>query len=164
MSTDFQLPAGAPPAFHVLAKPTGAVCNLNCTYCFFLSKQALYPGSRFRMSDEVLETSIRQLFAAHRTPEVTVAWQGGEPPGVCVFAETCGGALALEHTGDVYACDHYVAPDYKLGNIQETHRVDMLISPRQVAFGRAKRDTLPQSCRDCPVRFACHGSAPAIAS
>ncbi|HFD39643.1 MAG TPA: radical SAM protein, partial [Anaerolineae bacterium] len=72
-------PKNAPPAFHLLAKPTGAVCNLDCKYCFFLSKEALYPGSSFRMSDEVLEAYIRQLLAAHRTPEVNVAWQGGEP-------------------------------------------------------------------------------------
>src|SRR5690606_4239367 len=69
----------APPAFHLLAKPTGAVCNLDCQYCFFLSKEQLYPGDRFRMADELLERYIRQLLEAHRVPEVTVAWQGGEP-------------------------------------------------------------------------------------
>ena len=70
----------APPAFHLLAKPTGAVCNLDCSYCFFLSKEMLYPGSRFRMADELLETYLRQLIEAHsRVPEVTIAWQGGEP-------------------------------------------------------------------------------------
>ena len=72
--------ATAPRAFHLLAKPTGAVCNLDCDYCFFLSKQMLYPGSRFRMADELLETYIRQLIEAHaRVPVVQVAWQGGEP-------------------------------------------------------------------------------------
>jgi sulfatase maturation enzyme AslB (radical SAM superfamily) len=55
------------------------VCNLDCAYCFFLSKELLYPGSRFRMADELLETYIRQLIEAHRAPEVTIAWQGGEP-------------------------------------------------------------------------------------
>ena len=70
----------APPAFHLLAKPTGAVCNLDCAYCFFLSKEMLYPGSRFRMADELLEAYIRQLIEAHaQVPEVTIAWQGGEP-------------------------------------------------------------------------------------
>src|SRR5438876_11683040 len=70
----------APPAFHLLAKPTGAVCNLDCSYCFFLSKEMLYPGSRFRMADELLEAYVRQLIEAHsRVPEVTIAWQGGEP-------------------------------------------------------------------------------------
>ena len=69
-----------PAAFHLLAKPTGAQCNLDCDYCFFLSKEMLYPDSRFRMSDEQLESYLRQLIQAHaRVPEVTIAWQGGEP-------------------------------------------------------------------------------------
>ena len=69
-----------PLAFHLLVKPTGAVCNLDCKYCFFLSKEILYPGSRFRMAEDLLETYIRQLLEAHHgVPEVTIAWQGGEP-------------------------------------------------------------------------------------
>lgn len=70
---------GAPAAFHLLAKPTGAICNLDCSYCFFLSKEELYPGSPFRMTDDLLAEYLRQLLEAHRAPEVTVAWQGGEP-------------------------------------------------------------------------------------
>jgi uncharacterized protein len=62
-----------------MAKPTGAACNLHCDYCFFLKKENLYPGSSFRMSDEVHEAYIRQLLEAHQVPQVTVAWQGGEP-------------------------------------------------------------------------------------
>src|SRR5512136_1567239 len=72
-------PPYAPPAFHLLSKPAGAICNLNCAYCFFLAKEMLYPGSRFRMADEQLENYLRQLIEAHQTPEVTIAWQGGEP-------------------------------------------------------------------------------------
>ncbi len=68
-----------PPAFSLLAKPTGSVCNLDCAYCFFLEKERLYPGARSRMSDELLERYIRQLIEAHRAPEVSIAWQGGEP-------------------------------------------------------------------------------------
>ena len=358
--------AGVPPAFHLLAKPTGPICNLDCEYCFFLSKEALYPGDRFRMADELLETYLRQLLEAHRTPEVTVAWQGGEPtmmgldffkrsvelverlrkpwqqvqhtiqtngvllddswaaffkqhgflvglsidgpkhihdayrvdqrgegsfdrvmagyehlrrhdvdvnvlctvhavnqdrslevyhffrdelglrfmqfipiverttetmlplanigwstsskqkrplyvqagnrvtdrsvdpeaygrflieifdewvqrdigevfvqmfdtalanwhgePGaVCVFSETCGLALAMEHNGDLYSCDHYVEPDHLLGNIDETPMIELIASDRQRAFGQAKNDSLPQYCLDCEVRFACHGGCP----
>ena len=66
-------------SFHLLAKPTGAACNLDCGYCFFLSKEMLYPGSRFRMADELLEEYIRQLLEAHNVSVVTIAWQGGEP-------------------------------------------------------------------------------------
>jgi serine-type anaerobic sulfatase-maturating enzyme len=360
------LPPGAPPAFHLLAKPTGAICNLDCTYCFFLSKEMLYPGSRFRMADDLLETYLRQLIEAHaRVPEVAVAWQGGEPtmmgldffrrsvelaerlkrpgqriaytiqtngtllddewgaffaehgflvglsidgpremhdtyrvdkggkptfdrvmeglralqrnhvewnalttihdanqdrgrevyrflrdgcgarfmqfipiierstpellpianagwgervegrplyrqtgelvtersvapegygrflidvfedwirhdigevyvqmfdvalanwfgepPGLCIHSETCGTALALEHNGDLYSCDHFVEPDHKLGNIEEHRMIDLIVLPQQRAFGRAKRDTLPRYCLECDVRFACHGGCP----
>lgn len=69
----------SPPAFHLLAKPSGSTCNIDCTYCFFLSKDALYPGDKQRMSEATLEAYIRQLLEAHRVPQVTVAWQGGEP-------------------------------------------------------------------------------------
>ena len=360
------LPAGAPVAFHLMAKPTGAVCNLDCTYCFFLSKEMLYPGSRFRMADDLLELYIRQLIGAHAgSPEVVVAWQGGEPtmmgldffrraaglaeaikrpgqrvvhtiqtngtllddrwaqffaehgflvglsidgprgvhdtyrvdkggkgsfgrvmnglaalrrhgvqwnalttvhaanqdrgrevyrflreecgarylqfipvieratgetlpianagwgrsvrdrplyvqegslvtrrsvspegygrflievfedwvrrdvgevyvqmfdvalanwygepPGLCVHSETCGLALALEHNGDLYSCDHFVEPGSRLGNIRETNMLELIASPPQQAFGLAKRDTLPRHCRKCDVRFACHGGCP----
>lgn len=341
-------PKRAPDYFHVLAKPTGPICNLDCEYCFFLSKEALYPGDRFRMADELLETYLRQLFESHTTsPELTVAWQGGEPtlmgvdffrravqladdlrrpgqtvthtiqtngtlltdewcellhangflvgisidgppslhdryrvdkrgnptfdkvrrglellrahevefnilctvnaanqehglevyryfrdelgarhlqfipiverdnltgfqegdrvtdrsvdpvawgrfltevfdewlrhdvgtvyvshfdtalaswlglePSLCIFAETCGDAVALEHNGDLYSCDHFVEPDYLLGNIFDTHLVELLGSDRQQAFGEAKRDTLPQYCVACDVRFACNGECP----
>jgi uncharacterized protein len=341
-------PPTAPQYFHVLAKPTGPICNLDCDYCFFLSKESLYPGDRFRMSEDLLETYLRQLFESQASsPEVTVAWQGGEPtligveffrkaieiterltwPGqvvhhtiqtngtlltdewcrlfkekgflvgisidgppvmhdryrvdkrgnpsspkvlrglgllkehevdfnilctvnaanqddplgvyryfrdelgarfiqfiaiverdnetgfqegdrvtdrsvdpqawgrflsevfdewlrrdvgtvyvshfdaalaswvgapaaMCIYAETCGDAVALEHNGDLYSCDHFVEPRYLLGNIFETHMVDLLASPEQRAFGKAKRDTLPQYCLDCSVRFACNGECP----
>lgn len=72
-------PATAPPTFHLLAKPSGSTCNIDCTYCFFLSKEALYPNDKHRMSDATLDAYIRQLLESHRTPQVTVAWQGGEP-------------------------------------------------------------------------------------
>ena len=72
-------PLAAPPSFHLLAKPSGSTCNIDCAYCFFLSKEALYPNDKHRMSATTLESYIRQLIEAHRTPEVTVAWQGGEP-------------------------------------------------------------------------------------
>ena len=66
-------------SFHLLAKPTGAICNLDCTYCFFLSKDALYPGDRMRMTTETLESYLKQLLASQPDGPVSVAWQGGEP-------------------------------------------------------------------------------------
>ncbi len=306
-----------------MAKPTGAICNLDCEYCYFLSKEMLYPGSRFRMAAELQEAYIRQLLAAHdRVPEVVVAWQGGEPtmmgldffrrsielervyarpgqrvlntiqtngtllddewgaflrendflvgisidgprplhdayrvdkggkptydrvirgldvlkrhdvdwnvlttihaanedhgrlvytflrdelgatfiqfipvvervtedelpvadagwgdlyvqmfdtalanfhgePGaMCVHAETCGLQLALEHTGDLYSCDHYVEPSYLLGNISENALLELIVLPQQKAFGEAKRSTLPRYCLECDVRVACNGGCP----
>jgi uncharacterized protein len=341
----------APPRIHVLVKPTGAACNLACAYCFFLDKELLYPDSKFRMSDEVLEAYIQQLVEAHRSNHVTVAWQGGEPTlmglefyrraieyqkryarpgmtfentmqtngtllddewceffkendyligisidgprhlhdtyrldkgggptfervmrglrllqkhgveynilvavnrtnadhplevyrflrdeaqttwiqfipvveriddqghtiyqkgtrvsersvrpeqlgrfliqifdewvrhdvgrvyvqtfeaavrnwlrmpssGMCVFEPTCGLGLALEHNGDLYSCDHFVEPDYLLGNIMDTPMAEMVSSEGQRQFGLDKRDTLPRYCRECAVRFACHGECP----
>ena len=344
-------PENAPPAFHLLAKPTGAACNLDCAYCFFLDKEALYPGSRFRMSDATLELYIRQLVESHRADTVNIAWQGGEPTlmgldfyrramalaekyrrpgmkylhtlqtngtllddewaaffkqhdfligisidgprdvhdvyrvdkggrptfdrvmrglrllqkhgvehnvlttvngvnadyplevyrflrddagatwmqfipvverigadgsallqdgtrvsersvgpdqfgrflcavfdewvrrdvgrifvqtfeatlrnwlgmrtsGMCVFNETCGAGPALEHNGDLYSCDHFVEPKHLLGNIRNEHMIEMVASPRQLKFGRDKRDSLPRCCLECDVRFACHGECP----
>ncbi|MCA0331717.1 MAG: anaerobic sulfatase maturase [Actinobacteria bacterium] len=358
----------APRAFHVMSKPTGAICNLDCDYCFFLSKESLYPGSSFRMADDVLRAYVAQLLAAHRgADEVVVAFQGGEPTlmgtgffrrvvelerqlaapgqrvlntvqtnatlvddemaaffaengflvgvsidgpremhdayrvdkggkptydrvvqglrtlqrhrvdwnalttinaanadhglevyrflrdelgaqyiqlipivervtpellplaeagwgaragerplyqqsgdvvtsrsvgaeqygqflvevfeewarrdvgdvfvpffdtalahwlgmhqaGACVHAQVCGEALALEHNGDLYSCDHYVEPAHRLGNLAEGRTLlEMVDSPQQKAFGRAKLDTLPQYCRACDVRFACNGGCP----
>ena len=290
-----------PAALHVMAKPTGAICNLDCSYCFFLSKEELYPGSRFRMTDAVLqriEHTIQtngtlldddwgELLAAHdflvgisidgprelhdayrvdkggkptfdrvlrgldRLKAHGVRWNvlttvhhaneehglevyrflrvelgaayvqlipiverpspGGIPLGdtvtdrsvspegygrflvevfeewvvrhdvgrvyvqmfdstlagfldvsgsLCVHAETCGKALALEDNGDLYPCDHLVEPAHLLGNITERPLLELVASPQQVAFGNAKRDSLPTYCRRCDVRFACHGGCP----
>jgi uncharacterized protein len=92
--------------------------------------------------------------------DVTLANWVGEPPGLCVHSETCGLALALEHTGDLYSCDHFVEPRYRLGNIKEHRMLDLVASQQQVQFGLDKRDALPQFCLDCDVRFACHGGCP----
>jgi uncharacterized protein len=87
------------------------------------------------------------------------AWIG-QPGSLCVFAPTCGMALALEHNGDLYSCDHYVEPDYLLGNIQNNHMQELASSEKQIRFGESKLKTLPQYCRKCNVRFACHGGCP----
>jgi uncharacterized protein len=79
---------------------------------------------------------------------------------LCVFSPTCGDALALEHTGDLYSCDHFVEPDFKLGNIRETNMADLVATARQRKFGTDKRDALPKYCRECSVRFACNGGCP----
>lgn len=86
-------------------------------------------------------------------------WAGG-PAELCVFAETCGESLALEHNGDLYACDHYVYPEYRLGNIVERSIGTLAHAPRQQRFGRAKRETLPRRCRQCAHLFVCNGGCP----
>jgi uncharacterized protein len=88
-------------------------------------------------------------------------WLGMDQVGLCVHARTCGDAVALEHNGDLYSCDHYVEPDHLLGNITEGRTMlELVESPRQRAFGQAKLDGLPQYCRSCDVRFACNGGCP----
>ena len=87
------------------------------------------------------------------------AWALGGA-SLCVFQPTCGRALALEHNGDLYSCDHFVFPAYRLGNIANAPIAALVDSPQQVAFGQAKLDTLTAYCRDCEVRFACHGDCP----
>ena len=88
-------------------------------------------------------------------------WLGMHQTGMCVHARTCGSAVALEHNGDLYSCDHFVDPEHLLGSIAEGRTLlELVTSPQQKAFGRAKVDTLTRQCRECAVRFACHGGCP----
>ena len=108
--------------------------------------------------DEWVKRDVGRVFIP--TFESALANWYGVPAGICVFNETCGSALALEHNGDLYACDHYVEPNYLLGNITETPMAEMLMNEKQQSFGQAKKKDLPQYCLDCEVRFACHGECP----
>ena len=92
--------------------------------------------------------------------DVALANWYGEPPSLCIHSETCGKALALEHNGDLYSCDHFVEPKHLLGNIAEQNMLEMVASPQQRRFGDDKRDLLPEYCLSCDVRFACHGGCP----
>jgi uncharacterized protein len=92
--------------------------------------------------------------------DVALANWHGEPSGLCVHSPTCGTALALEHNGDLYSCDHFVEPAHVLGNIADARMIELIGSPQQLAFGRQKLDALPKYCRECDVRFACHGGCP----
>jgi uncharacterized protein len=84
----------------------------------------------------------------------------GLPPSLCVFRPTCGAAMALEHNGDLYSCDHYVYPENKLGNIMGQSLLSLVNSPQQHAFGQEKLRSLPRYCRECEFRFACNGECP----
>jgi len=92
--------------------------------------------------------------------DAAVASWIGAPATMCIFSETCGNAVSVEHNGDVYSCDHFATPQHRLGNICQTHLLQIVSSDAQKRFGAAKRDALPRYCRQCPVRFACHGECP----
>ena len=92
--------------------------------------------------------------------DVTLEAYFGSYTLLCIHAPTCGYGPAIEHNGDVYSCDHYVEPDYRLGNIAETHMIDMVASPKQRKFGMDKQATLTRQCLNCDVRHLCHGGCP----
>ncbi len=118
------------------------------------------PWGRFLMAifDEWVRNDVGRVFV--QTFDAALGKWVGVPRGLCIFDETCGGAMALEHNGDLYACDHYVYPDFKLGNILERPMAELAHLPAQLAFGEAKKDTLPRYCLECEVRFACKGECP----
>ena len=108
--------------------------------------------------DEWVQRDVGTVFV--QIFDSTLASWCGLPPSVCVFQETCGRALVLEHNGDLYSCDHFVDPKHRLGNILETPMIDLVNSPVQRQFGEDKREQLPATCQDCDVRFACQGECP----
>jgi uncharacterized protein len=107
--------------------------------------------------DEWVQRDVGKVFVT--TFDVALgSWMGHH--NSCVVSPTCGNALVLEHNGDVYSCDHFVEPDYKLGNIKETTLQTLVNSEQQRRFGQNKFDTLPKYCKECPVLFACYGECP----
>jgi len=92
--------------------------------------------------------------------DVSLGIWSGHGPGLCLFLKDCGEGLALEHNGDLFSCDHFVYPKFKLGNIMNESIAAMVNSQTQKKFGESKSSTLPKFCRECDVRFACHGECP----
>ena len=92
--------------------------------------------------------------------DTTLASWVGQNPGLCIFSETCGDAMIIEHNGDVYSCDHFVYQDYKLGNVKKKTIRQMTDSPQQRKFGLDKKNTLPKYCQECEFKFACNGGCP----
>ena len=92
--------------------------------------------------------------------DCTLANWMGVLPGICAYSKECGHAGVIEHNGDVYSCDHFVFPEYKLGNIREQSLIDMLYGEKQQAFSRLKHTSLPRQCKECDMEFACHGECP----
>ena len=92
--------------------------------------------------------------------DCTLANWMGVLPGICAYSKECGHAGVMEHNGDVYSCDHFVFPEYKLGNIRDLSLIDMLYGEKQQAFSRLKHTLLPRQCKECDMEFACHGECP----
>jgi uncharacterized protein len=114
---------------------------------------------RFLMAifDEWVRRDVGTVFV--QTFDVTLGSFVGQH-NLCIFSPTCGEAVCLEHNGDLYSCDHYVEPAYRLGNIHETPLSELAASEQQQQFGQAKLTGLPRYCRECEVLFACHGECP----
>ena len=108
--------------------------------------------------DEWVKEDISHIFV--QLFDATLANWAGEPPGICSMSPTCGRAAAMEANGDVYSCDHFVFPNYRLGNIRQQSLTTMLYGERQQQFGRNKSASLPRQCRECRFLFACHGECP----
>jgi uncharacterized protein len=108
--------------------------------------------------DEWVRRDVGRVFV--QIFDVALAAWVGQRPGLCIFEETCGNALALEHNGDLYSCDHFVRPAHRLGNIRKTELPVLVGGEAQHAFGQAKLSDLPAYCRACHVRFVCNGECP----
>lgn len=108
--------------------------------------------------DEWVRNDVGRFFV--QLFDATLANWVGQSPGICTLAPTCGHAGVVEWNGDVYSCDHFVFPQYRLGNIRENTVTEMMHSSRQLAFGQAKRTALPRQCRECRFLFACNGECP----
>ncbi len=111
-----------------------------------------------RVFDRWVRADVGSIFV--QIFDATLAGMVGVKPGVCSMATTCGHAAMMEHNGDLYSCDHFAFPEYRLGNIMESGIAEMMVSERQLKFGEAKRDNLPPTCRSCRYLNLCNGECP----
>lgn len=143
----------------IVASPSGMPCAAG-GHVGHVGQISAEQWGRFLISvfDEWLCRDVGTVFV--QTFEAALAsWMAAGAP-MCVFAESCGRAVALEHNGDVYSCDHFVDPDHLLGNLVDGNLAEMVSSDQQACFGEAKRTGLPRHCLRCDVRFACNGECP----
>lgn len=108
--------------------------------------------------DEWVRKDVGKIFV--EIFDCTLANWMGISPGICAYSKECGHAGVMEHNGDVYSCDHFVFPEYKLGNIRDHSLIDMLYGEQQQEFSRLKHRSLPRQCKECDMEFACHGECP----
>ncbi len=111
-----------------------------------------------RLFDEWVKEDVGKFFIRH-FDDVLANWVG-VTPGLCILAKTCGQAGVMEHNGDVYSCDHFVFPEYKLGNIRNKTLTEMMWSPKQFRFGQSKQTSLPRQCKRCRYLRICNGECP----
>lgn len=130
----------------------------HCHVTRWSSPAAAYGDFLCTIFDHWVRHDVGRVFV--QVFDVALGIWSGHGSSLCVFRENCGRALAMEHNGDVFSCDHFVYPKFKLGNLLNKSLGDMVESPEQHAFGKAKSDSLPAYCRRCEVRFACHGECP----
>ena len=108
--------------------------------------------------DEWVRKDVGKIFV--EIFDCTLANWMGISPGICAYSKECGHAGVMEHNGDVYSCDHFVFPEYKLGNIRDHSLIDLLYGEQQQEFSRLKHSSLPRQCKECDMEFACHGECP----
>lgn len=108
--------------------------------------------------DEWVRKDVGKIFV--EIFDCTLANWMGISPGICAYSKECGHAGVMEHNGDVYSCDHFVFPEYKLGNIRDHSLIDMLYGEQQQEFSRLKHSSLPRQCKECDMEFSCHGECP----
>jgi uncharacterized protein len=127
-----------------------------------VSPWSVEPGQYGEFLCAIFDEWVRRDVASYYVQAFDVALEAwcGLPSSLCVFAETCGRAVAVEHNGDVYSCDHYVYPTHRIGHLVRDGLANVVDAPFQLKFGRDKRDALPEDCLECDVRFACNGECP----
>lgn len=145
-------------AAHSDGRHLATLVDQECPVADFSVSPAQWGDFLCAIFDEWVRHDVGQTYV--EIFDCTLANWVGERPGICVYAKECGHAGVMEFNGDVYSCDHFVFPEYKLGNIRDKTLVEMLYGEQQRQFSCLKHATLPKQCRECEWEFACHGECP----
>lgn len=145
-------------AAHSDGRHLATLVDQECPVADFSVSPAQWGDFLCAIFDEWVRHDVGQTYV--EIFDCTLANWVGERPGICVYAKECGHAGVMEFNGDVYSCDHFVFPEYKLGNIRDKTLVEMLYGEQQRQFSCLKHATLPKQCKECEWEFACHGECP----
>lgn len=145
-------------AAHSDGRHLATLVDQECPVADFSVSPAQWGDFLCAIFDEWVRHDVGQTYV--EIFDCTLANWVGERPGICVYAKECGHAGVMEFNGDVYSCDHFVFPEYKLGNIRDRTLVEMLYGEQQRQFSCLKHATLPKQCKECEWEFACHGECP----